>query len=431
VEVRRWRSRILVFAGSILAALTLAEGALWGLHFLLSPARRAEELAPRPGERRILCIGDSYTFGVYVDASASYPGRLQTYLDLAGDQPWRVVNLGYPGQNTAQIRGRLAENLAAYRPEIVCFWAGINDRWSPAMRHLWDQPDSESAAATLESFVQHIRLYRLARMLATRDERSALPARKLEPHPGQGVVPGLDGVQRGEGLGEIESLAPTGSQFSDDEVRRHIEVDLARILAICRAHGAKLVIADYPLDVAPFRSINPVLDRFAEENAVPLVLLHERIPPVAAEVGPKRILFTDRHVTALGNFEVARCFLETLIASGMVESRPEWTGLPPVSRIAEEPHVAVAGRAGSKVRIEVLFEPSWKCALALEGPVKLSTSAELDETGSVVMEVELPPDRLDAAWHVQAVLTAPDGVQAEPRSSRVIDLPPVHLPAGR
>jgi hypothetical protein len=418
----RWRTRILALVMGTGASLVLAEGALWILHFALSPERRAAELAPQPGERRILCVGDSNTFGIHLDASASYPGRLQSYLDRAAAQPWRVVNLGYPGQNTAQIRGRLARNLEVYRPEIMCLWAGVNNSWSPAMRHLWDQPDSESTPATLESLVQQARLFKLARMVVAARERTALPARKRKSRPGQGDVPGLDGAQRGEGLGEVESVAPGGKpRFPAEEIIRHTEIDLARILTICRAHGVQLVIADYPLDVPPVDVVNPVLERFAELNAVPLVPLHARMAPLVTELGRERMMYPDGHMTVLGNYEVARCVLETLMEVGLVERRSEWIHLPSARNIAAEPHLSVVDLVGAKARIEVLYEPRWRCDLGFEGPVGISAMVGLDATGSALTEVELPPG-VEATWHVRAVLTPPAGVDREPTSSAPIEL---------
>jgi hypothetical protein len=423
---RRWRPRILALVTGTVASLFAAEGLLWILHFAVSPEPRAAALAPRPGERRILCVGDSHTFGIHLDASASYPGRLQSYLDRAEGQAWRVVNLGYPGQNTAQIRSRLAENIAAYRPEIVCLWAGVNNSWSPAMRHLWEQPDGESTATTLESFVQQVRLFKLARMLFAARDRAPLQPRVRKRRPGQGDVPGLDGAQRGEGLGEVERIESRKERksFSAEEIRRHTEIDLARILATCRAHGVKLVIADYPHDAPPSGTVNPVLDRFAESNALPLVPLNARIVPLVEELGGTRMMLRDGHATALCNFEIARCFLETMMATGLVESRPEWTDLPSVTLIAAEPHVAVLDRTESTARIEVLYEPRWRCALTVEGPVIVPATTELDRTGSALVEVELPPGHPGANWRVRAVLTPPPGTASGTRSSRPIALPP-------
>lgn len=430
-SARRWRTRLLTLVASTVAALFLIEAALWILHFALSPERRASELAPKPGERRIVCVGDSNTFGVHLDASASYPGRLQAYLDRAAGQPWRVVNLGYPGQNTAQVRGRLSENLEAYRPEIVCLWAGVNNSWSPAMRHLWDSPDGESSPATLESVVQQVRIFKLARMLLA-PERDTRRPRKRTARAGQGDVPGLDGAQRGEGLGEVESVLPgTKSEFSAEEVRRHTEMDLVRILALCREHDARLVIADYPVDGSAFDTVNPVLERFAREHGIPLVPLHERVLPLVSELGGRRMMFSDGHATSLGNFEVARCFLETLIEAGLIERRPEWDELPSARRIAVEGHLGFVDRVGSKVRIEVLYEPFWQCELALVGTASMSATARLNANGSAWIEVELPIEvdlpegDAGATWRAEATLTPPAEVDAQVKSLPAIALPPV------
>ena len=59
------------------------------------------------GQHRVLCVGDSNTYGLYVGAADAYPGRLQA---LLGDSV-AVVNLGYPGNNSS--------SLSAYLPGLL------------------------------------------------------------------------------------------------------------------------------------------------------------------------------------------------------------------------------------------------------------------------------------------------------------------------
>jgi hypothetical protein len=294
------------------------------------------------------------------------------------------------------------------------------------MRHLWDSPDSESAPATLESLVQQVRLFKLARMLLAR-ERDTRPPRKRTARPGHGDVPGLDGAQRGEGLGEVENVPPGArSSFSDEEIRRHTEIDLVRILAICREHGVRLVLANYPVDGPGFDTVNPALERFAREHDLPLVALHAQIPPLVEELGGQRMMFPDSHATSLGNFEVARCFLETLIEAGLVERRPEWSDLPSAKGIAAEAYLGFVDRVASKVRIEVLYEPFWQCELTIDGPASVSAMARLNATGNALIEVDLPASSADAAWRARATLAPPADVNAPVKSPRSIVLPPAH-----
>ena len=129
----------------------------------------------RPGAAvRVLCIGDSNTFGVGVPDEASYPAQLQTLLDENSPGRFSVINLGTPGMATWQIRQRLPAQLARYSPDIVILLAGVNNGWNlrppggePGLRH------------RIEVVLLHSRLYRLLRV-ALRDhslERTAAATR--------------------------------------------------------------------------------------------------------------------------------------------------------------------------------------------------------------------------------------------------------------
>ena len=53
-----------------------------------------------PGAFRILVFGDSYTYGVNVQASQTYPKVLEWMLNTAGHRPYEVWNLGVSGYTT-------------------------------------------------------------------------------------------------------------------------------------------------------------------------------------------------------------------------------------------------------------------------------------------------------------------------------------------
>ena len=66
---------------------------------LRGPEPRAEE----PGLRRVLTLGDSFTFGWAVDDDEAYPRILETLLNAdVGAPPVEVINAGTPGYNTHQ-----------------------------------------------------------------------------------------------------------------------------------------------------------------------------------------------------------------------------------------------------------------------------------------------------------------------------------------
>src|SRR5262245_16376866 len=104
---------------------------------------------------RVLCVGDSHTYGAMLPAVDSYPGHLQRLLDEKSPGTYAVVNLGIPGQNTTQVRNRLHGAIATYRPNLIVVWCGVNNAWN--------RRDS-ATPWTLDGVLSHLRLYRLVRV---------------------------------------------------------------------------------------------------------------------------------------------------------------------------------------------------------------------------------------------------------------------------
>lgn len=95
---------------------------------------RGRPLEPkRPGVTRILCLGDSYTFGWAVDQSLDpYPRVLERLLN--GDAPTtrvEVLNLGIPGYNTRMEDALLRELAGRYQPDLVVAAFVMNDAEPP------------------------------------------------------------------------------------------------------------------------------------------------------------------------------------------------------------------------------------------------------------------------------------------------------------
>ena len=83
-----------------------------------------------PGLRRVLALGDSFTFGDAVEAEEAWPAQLETLLNRGGGSPgrWHVVNAGIPGHGTAQqlLLSRLLEERV--RPDVVVLgFTVVND----------------------------------------------------------------------------------------------------------------------------------------------------------------------------------------------------------------------------------------------------------------------------------------------------------------
>lgn len=82
------------------------------------------------GGNTVLCIGDSYTYGLGASAtSKAYPAVLQDLLRQQLPQA-KVANAGWPGQNSREALLRLDEQLTTHKPRVVCLLVGLNDSWT-------------------------------------------------------------------------------------------------------------------------------------------------------------------------------------------------------------------------------------------------------------------------------------------------------------
>src|SRR5256885_11060139 len=100
------------------AALALALS-LAGLELALRAAGalavwRQRRALPADGVVRVLCLGESTTYG----AQVAYPEELEKLLN-AGGRRYQVINEGVPGINSNEILRRLDGNLERYRPQVV------------------------------------------------------------------------------------------------------------------------------------------------------------------------------------------------------------------------------------------------------------------------------------------------------------------------
>jgi lysophospholipase L1-like esterase len=90
---------------------------------------RGPEVSPKKpdGVRRVVVIGDSYTFGLGVDVTESLPARLEARLNQDGTQHVEVLNLGTPGYNSDQEFMYLREKGMAFQPDAVVMAFNMSD----------------------------------------------------------------------------------------------------------------------------------------------------------------------------------------------------------------------------------------------------------------------------------------------------------------
>jgi lysophospholipase L1-like esterase len=187
-----------------------------------------------PGELRIVCVGDSITFGQGLAEDATLPARLGAHLRsdprLEG-RVVRTVNAGVLGYGSVQ-GFRLLQRIAALRPDVVVWCFGMNDA-KPSL----GAPDAELCAGRgpAGGALAGVRLVRLGAWLRS---RSRPPTR----------VPPADFART---LRDLESLAgELGATTIVVETPQRLGVTLEKldaVVATARAAGAAEVRGSLPL----------------------------------------------------------------------------------------------------------------------------------------------------------------------------------------
>jgi hypothetical protein len=277
VPQRSRRGEIALLAVSVLATLLLAEGAVR----LLGPGERATGYAParidgrdrRPvnalgyrdfertlekpeGLRRVVCIGDSFTWGASVLFDDAWPQRVERLLARERREPWEAVNLAESGLNAVQEASRLASEGFAYGPDVVVVAYVLND----------SEDETAAEARRAADWVEGQRRPRTPSLL----DRSAL-ARLVRTR----LWATVENRRRVEGF---------RSMYADDyagwaAARRALKA----MGGMCRERGVPLVVAIFPLFGNPL------------DDGYPFADVHAKVAQAAGEAGAKVVDLLPRY----------------------------------------------------------------------------------------------------------------------------------------
>jgi tetratricopeptide (TPR) repeat protein len=270
----------------------------------------------RPGEFRILCLGESSTFGVKVENNQTYSSLLQTRLnDYYHTKRFTVINAGVSAYSSFQSLTYLKLRGLKLKPDLVLWYHEINDFFPTAVRDshnnvigmsMTDKEYYESRrqglhrkllawSATYRFLAFQYAYYQITHF--KKDETKA-PAPWLRLGGFDGVRPDLNYPQR-VGFVERQSI-------------------LDELVSVCRQQQVQLVMIHPSYHNVPRHQCQ--LTRICNDQRIPMIEAYEVLHPEGSNAD--NFFFADNtHPNALGHQLLADAiakFLEEQVFPGSV-----------------------------------------------------------------------------------------------------------------
>lgn len=155
--------KILLIIIGIILSLLILEASL-RLTSWIAQSSLSKRIFGNDAKLRILCVGDSYTYGLGVERQEAYPAQLEVLLKgKFGNNAAEVINAGRPGINTPILANCFQEMLDDYRPDIVLVMIGTNDEWN--FGEFFSV--SDTVKDKINSFLCSLRISRMFKILTT------------------------------------------------------------------------------------------------------------------------------------------------------------------------------------------------------------------------------------------------------------------------
>lgn len=270
-------------------------------------------LVAQPGGRRVLLVGDSYTFGTGINRTQDRFGeRLQRHLESLTGTPWEVINAGQPDRHTLEETQTLLCMLP-FRPDVVVLVYVFND--IDYLRAVIPRPGVSEAPRGILQRLHPVRLLYINSFLF---QQVYVRLRALASHRGTAKLR-LDDPYLDRSL-----------------LSRHMQ-DLARFIEIARASGAAALIVPFDIGVTADAGLRRRYQTFiAAARAMEIPVIELDAAFAGEEFARLSINVLDRHPNELANRIAADAVAPTIasLASppGSRASEPErGAAAPPAS----------------------------------------------------------------------------------------------------
>jgi lysophospholipase L1-like esterase len=301
--------RLLRLLALVLVYLLVAEAGLQiAAWFMQRSVRAGRPAAWLTGNLRVLCVGDSHTYGIWVERSEAYPQQLESLWNQRSESPrLEVINLGVPGTSSSSLLRELPGLLGTFDPDLLIVMVGGNDFWTIPT------PLEDGESPPREGFLKrHSLLYRLWFLFQRGRQQAQAPEVILDPNAS------LEGTGRHRiRIGEREIEMPftvwrSGERGSLEALSRN----LRRIIQLARDGNRSVYLMTYPSKQNPYLTASMVIEQVAQKTGTPLIDLLRVFAKVCPKTDCPDTVFPDGHPKAPGYRIVAEAIADRLASPG-------------------------------------------------------------------------------------------------------------------
>lgn len=315
---RKWRFRLRKLSFRLLiiiVVLAVVELVLWSIggHLYRPITRELGRLDDQlENTFRILCIGDSHTFGMDAPREMSYPAQLERLLNATRvNTRYVVVNQGVPGFNSSQTLNLLREILDGPHPDpqLVLVGGGKNNDHNFKEARFWEAKEMADAPLWRQAayLLEHSKTYQLGKV--TRENLKAGLAKKLEKE-------------------YRRVINPKDTTLLTD----WLKADFLEMVDLAEGRGARIAFVSY-FHQEPF--VDSSMLEVSANRSVTLIDVRWPMLPVSLMYG---LIGKTGHPNQRGYSRVAKSVFDGLLRDGLIPDSPAYV---PISSPAQDEAIAV------------------------------------------------------------------------------------------